>query len=762
MKVVIFSKDYPGPDLLYGDTFVHARVKKYKAYCDVQVLGFNTSLNQDRIFEYEGVNVHITNNLGGLSKNINEYNPDLISVHLLEHFLIPLLLSFKKPLIIFIHGYEALSWARRLMNYRTPGDLQYLWSFFRSNRKQLKAMKQLANSSNEGSDVHYVFVSNWLKKSVETDWNMRLSNSQIIANGIDTALFQYKRKSPELRKKILLLRSFKARNYANDIAIEAILLLSTKSFFNELEFSIFGEGYLFARLTKRIGHLPNVHLNNFFVENKDIPRIHATHGIFLCPSRLDTQGVSMCEAMSSGLVPITSPVGGILEYSTNNISGFQVGTPQEIADKIEYLFYHPDVFLKMSEQASLEIEQKCELSNTVIKEIELFRSVTQMVTTKDSQYQQCTHCILDNHDDPDITFDDEGICSYCRTYEEQALKFVKKDKDGEEELKNVIAQIKASGRSKPYDCILGISGGVDSTYLALKAKELGLRPLAVHFDNGWNSELAVNNIENIINRLGFDLHTFVVDWEEFRDLQLAFLKASVVDIELITDHAIITKLYQLAIKYKIKYILSGSNVVTESILPKPWIHDKRDHLHIRAISNLFGIKFPKTFPLFTSALKWQVEWRGIKSISLLDLMPYNMEEVKAKITSELNWRDYGGKHYESVFTRFYQGYILPGKFKIDKRRAHVSNLICSGQITRNEALEELQKPAYDERTLKSDYEFVLKKLELSEEEFDKIMKAPVKKHADYPVEQSIYSRFPVLKIIRPIWIKIKNVRDLTW
>jgi N-acetyl sugar amidotransferase len=357
-------------------------------------------------------------------------------------------------------------------------------------------------------------------------------------------------------------------------------------------------------------------------------------------------------------------------------------------------------------------------------------------------------------------FDNNGVCSYCRAYEIQEAIFVKKGADADHELKTLVDKIKIAGSGKQYDSIIGISGGVDSTYLAYQAKKLGLRPLAVHFDNGWNSELAVNNIEKIIGELGFDLETFVMDWEEFRDIQLSFLKSSVVDIELVTDHAIITKLYQLAIQHNIKYILSGSNVVTEAVLPSSWIHDKRDHIHIRAIHERFGTIPLKTFPLFTSPLKWMVAWKGIQSVSLLDLMPYNKAEVKRVLINELGWRDYGGKHYESVFTRFYQGHILPLKFGVDKRKAHLSNLICSGQITREEALIQLRQPAYDAGLLRSDYEFVLKKLGLSKSQFEAIMNAPVKKHSDYPTERSIYERFPVLKVIRPLWKNIKLLKKL--
>ena len=376
-------------------------------------------------------------------------------------------------------------------------------------------------------------------------------------------------------------------------------------------------------------------------------------------------------------------------------------------------------------------------------------------------YIQCSKCILDTKDDPEITFDDNGVCSYCRNYEVQEAKFVKKGETGELELKKLVDQIKKSGKGKPYDCIIGLSGGVDSTYLAWKAKELGLRPLAVHFDNGWNSELAVDNIERIINKLGLQLHTFIVDWQEFKDLQLAFLKASVVDIELVSDHAIFAQLYKFALEYNIQYILSGTNVTTELILPTHWIHNKRDHITIRAINKQFGTLPLKTYPLFTSFLKWKSSWKGIQYVSLLDYLPYNKKKVKELITQELGWRDYGGKHYESIFTRFYQGYILPVKFGIDKRKAHLSNLICSGQITRKEALIEINTPAYPEEVKKNDYNFVLKKLGLTARQFEEIMLLPVKKHSDYPIETDIYQRIPVLRLFRGGWYLIRKIKRST-
>jgi N-acetyl sugar amidotransferase len=376
-----------------------------------------------------------------------------------------------------------------------------------------------------------------------------------------------------------------------------------------------------------------------------------------------------------------------------------------------------------------------------------------------SDYQQCARCILDTKDDPAITFDANGVCSYCLFYEKLEAQ-LKRGEEAEKELEQIVQKIKDAGAGKPYDCILGLSGGVDSTYLAYISKKLGLRPLGVHFDNGWNSELAVSNIEKIVTTLDIPFHTFVVDWDEFKDLQLSMLKASVVDIEMITDHAIITKLYDLALQHNIKYILSGNNVVTESILPACWIHNKKDHVNIQNIHKRFGEKPIRTFPLFDYSRKLRVAWRGIESITLLDYMPYEKKKVKKFITEKLGWRDYGGKHYESIFTRFYQGYILPHKFGIDKRRAHLSNLICSGQLSREEALAELAQPAYPEEYFKQDYDFVLKKLNLSDQEFQRIMREPIHPHAYYGVETYFFEHSPVAKlIVRPVWRWLKRWKN---
>ena len=373
-------------------------------------------------------------------------------------------------------------------------------------------------------------------------------------------------------------------------------------------------------------------------------------------------------------------------------------------------------------------------------------------------YQQCSVSVMDTIADPDISFDEKGICNYYYDYMEAERKMVFKGAEGESKLLELISKIKEAGKGKDYDCITGVSGGVDSTYLCLKAKEWGLRPLIVHFDNGWNSELSVKNIENIIDKLGFHLHTLVVDWDEFKDLQLAYLKASVVDIEVLTDHAIIGTMFKLAAKHNIKYILSGSNVVTEYVLPRHWIFGKGDHVNIRNIHKQFGTHTLKSYPFFDwTSKQLHGKIKNIQIVSPINYLAYNKKAVKSEIITKLNWRDYGGKHYESVFTRFYQGYILPVKFGIDKRKAHLSNLIFSGQITKNDAIEELKSPPLTAEQVQEDKEFVLKKLGLTTDEFDALMKLPRREHAEFGTEQGFYQKYPFMKPFRPIGNLLKKI-----
>lgn len=370
-------------------------------------------------------------------------------------------------------------------------------------------------------------------------------------------------------------------------------------------------------------------------------------------------------------------------------------------------------------------------------------------------FQRCTKTVMDTIADPNITFDEEGVCNYWYEYQEAAKVKLIHGEAGEKKWADKIAAIKKAGKGKKYDCIIGVSGGVDSTYVAYLVKQAALRPLVVHFDNGWNSEIAVQNIQKIIEYLDADLYTLVVDWEEFRDLQRAYLKAGVVDIEVLTDHAIIATLYKLAVKHKLNYVISGTNTETEELLPKSWVFRKIDSVNIKDIHSKYGELSLKTYPFFSILKKkYYSKFKRLEFVQPINWAPYNKQKVKAIIKSEIGWQDYGGKHHESIFTKFYQNYILPTKFDIDKRKAHLSNLICSEQFSREEAIEVLQEPLYDPIELQNDKEFVVKKLGFSMEEFDQIMQEAPRSHYDFDTEGAIENHYPWLKPLKGIYKKI--------
>lgn len=359
--------------------------------------------------------------------------------------------------------------------------------------------------------------------------------------------------------------------------------------------------------------------------------------------------------------------------------------------------------------------------------------------------------------DPDIRFDENGISNYVDDFA-TFMNSLPPPQIRKTVLEQRIAKIKAEGKGKQYDCILGLSGGVDSSYLAYLSKEWGLRPLVVHFDNGWNSELAVHNIERIVSRLGFALATHVMNWEEFRDLQRSYFLASVVDIEVPTDNLIFGALFRLAAKHKVRTILSGTNYATEWLMPPRWNYRKIDAVNIRAIQAKFGSRRLKDLPILGVWNQGRYALlNGIRTFAPLDLIDYSKAGAKKLLIDELGWRDYGGKHYESVFTRFYQGYVLPRKFGIDKRRAHLSNLILTGEISRSEALAELECPPYNEELQKEDRLYVLKKLGFSENEFERIMSAMPVPHEFYGTDSRERERY--LKIVSLLsWARRKTLR----
>lgn len=350
-----------------------------------------------------------------------------------------------------------------------------------------------------------------------------------------------------------------------------------------------------------------------------------------------------------------------------------------------------------------------------------------------SKIIECSRCVLTNKVDPFIVFEPSGLCNHCQRYDKLLSTRVASPGNRKIELNKLVNKIKAAGRGHEYDCLVGVSGGVDSTFVAYKAKKLGLRPLAVHFDNGWNSELAVENIRKTLAALEIDLITHVVDWQEFRDLQLSFLKASVPDGEIPTDHGIDAFVWREAERLGIKYILSGMNFATESFSNPNWAYGHSDWKYINAVHKRFGETRLRTFPHFNFIYLFYINFvRRVRIVSLLNYIEYNKDAAKELLKRDLAWTDYGGKHFESIYTRFFQGVVLPQKFDIDKRYGHFSDLINAGQMSKEKAKLLLALPTYDTKLQREDRAYVVKKLRLSEEQFENIMSLPNRTFRDYP------------------------------
>lgn len=368
----------------------------------------------------------------------------------------------------------------------------------------------------------------------------------------------------------------------------------------------------------------------------------------------------------------------------------------------------------------------------------------------------CSRCIMDETA-KEITFDNIGVCNFCHNYDNVLVNDVHTDKGGEEKLEKLIEEIKRKGKNSRYDCLIGLSGGVDSSYVAyVIKKKYGLRAFAVHLDNGWNTELAVANVEQIVKRLDIDLSTYVLDWKEFRDIQTSFIKSSISNIEIPTDHAIWALLIKTAAKMKIPYIIAGNNVVTESIMPESWLYGSKDSKLLKSLHRQFGKVKMKTYPsLSTLDYVDYLLVRGIRWVPILNYIHYNKAEAKQTLIDELGWQDYGGKHYESIFTRFFHAFYLPVKFGYDLRKSYLSALVCSGQISRDEALEEISKPPASKEMLEQDRDYVIKKLGLTENEFELILNSPNKTYADYPNNESLWKRFnSVIRIARNYIIRV--------
>lgn len=352
----------------------------------------------------------------------------------------------------------------------------------------------------------------------------------------------------------------------------------------------------------------------------------------------------------------------------------------------------------------------------------------------DRSYQICTNCVMDTSD-PNITFNENGVCDHCIDFYNNVFPRWHPNEIGRKKLLKIINKIKKEGKKKDFDCILGISGGADSSYmLHLVVTEFGLRPLVFHVDGGWNSEIAVNNIEVIVDKLNLDLFTEVIDWEEMRDLQLAFFKSGVPHIDIPQDHAFVATMYKFANKYNVKYILNGGNISTECVRnPLDWIYYGTDIPHIKDIHGQFGTIELNNYP-FSSIVNHKIYLRYIKRIKVirpLDMLPYNKAEATGLLSGKYGWKHYPQKHFESRFTKFYEGYWLPVKFGYDTRRVQFSSLILTKQMTRDQAIKKLKEPSYDVNSIQVEIKYVANKLNISVEELKSYMEIPNKSYKDY-------------------------------
>jgi N-acetyl sugar amidotransferase len=368
------------------------------------------------------------------------------------------------------------------------------------------------------------------------------------------------------------------------------------------------------------------------------------------------------------------------------------------------------------------------------------------------KYQQCVRCVMDTSDS-EISFNLIGVCNHCLKFEERTrLDWLPND-EGRRRWNHMVAQMKSNGRGKEYDCILGLSGGVDSSYLALKVHESGLRPLVMHVDAGWNTELAVANIEAVVKYCGFDLHTHVVDWEDMRDLHLAYLRAAVSNQDVPQDHIFFSSLYHFATSNGISHILSGGNLATEGIFPSSWHGSAMDAINLKAIHKNYGerkLNNYKTISFFDCYILYPLI-KKMRTLRPLNYMPYDKAEALSELQKKVGYKPYPRKHGESLFTKLFQNYYLPKKFGMDKRRPHFSSLIVSGQMTRDEAMAKLDEPLYESVELEIDITYFCKKLRITRQQFDELMKVPTHHYSDFP---NWDDRYRLLKFLQTLAAKL--------
>lgn len=602
------------------------------------------------------------------------------------------------------------------------------------------------------SDDAYLYIKN-------TYYKEYLNNITCFRLGVEDLNNELLKNKIDAHKQITLL-SFSTFSRVKNLELLIETLESINDF--NIEWYHIGDGlfnnnyesYLYETIEKKIQSKNNIQVRLLGFLNQDQIAFFLNNtyiDLMINTSHFEGIPVTIMQAKSFGIPVVAPNVGGINEI-VNNKNGFLLSSKPSVRE-----IY--DTFLKISELSEFEVQKKrlesratyqSKFNSTINYNIFSDKLVSMLV----NEIRQCSKCLFTSDVYPSIKLDVNGICDICHNYDQLSKRKVLEESEGKEILNSIINRVKKEGASKKYDCLLGVSGGVDSSFLMIKMKEWGLRPLIIHVDNGWNSELAVANIEKLVNILGFDLYTHVLDWNEMRDLQLAFFKSSVIDIDIPFDNACWKKMFELVVDHKIKYIFSGHNTVTEGWMPDSFVHYKLDKINIKDIHKKFGtLKLKKIKFLGPIDLFYYQKIRKIKFITPLDYIKYDKKEVLELLESKYQWRPYGNKHYENIFTRFYQGYILPTKFKVDKRISHLSTLICSGQLTKEAAQLELTKEIYDPIILEDDKTFFIKKMNLTLVEFNQIMNSPIKKHTDFRSYLNLYKKLGRMKKLIKMIVK---------
>ena len=352
----------------------------------------------------------------------------------------------------------------------------------------------------------------------------------------------------------------------------------------------------------------------------------------------------------------------------------------------------------------------------------------------EKEYRICSHCIMDNRSDDTIVFDSNGQCNYCKRAYYWKDKLYFPNQEGELKLQQMLAIIKKEGKGKKFDCIMGISGGLDSSYLAYLASNWNLRVLAVHIDDGYDESVTVENIRKLCEAGNIELHTIKPDDEQFNALTRAYIVAGVPNLAIPQDSVLFAYLYKMAFKYRIKYFLSGSNFALENTIQKGNTWSAFDCVNIRDINKRFGTMSIDKLPLLST---WKMLFYkyvyGMKTVQLLNYIDYNRERAIRELNSYCGYEYYGNKHLENTLTKFIQLYYFPNKFQVDKRRSHFSSMIVSGQMSREEALKEIEKPLYDPVEIERDIDLILRKLKMSRKEFEYYMSLPPVQHTAYKV-----------------------------